>query len=309
LRFSYAQLKNPPIDMSILHRPPYIQGERKSIRLIQCRQLGYVFSQLFPIGGFKMNKRLINEAPLIIIPSLAVKIGLNESVILQQVHYWLQSSKHVFEGRKWVYNTYQDWQKQLPFLSESTIRRAIRFLEKEGYLISASWNKTKMGRTKWYTIDYEKLKELGMEPFEQTPNDAIDESVPSCGQIDARSESERSEVDATVNQAIPKTTTETTTETKIPYKAVIDYLNGKTGAGYKPGSKKSKTLIRARWREGFRLEDFQKVIDLKTAEWLHDPQWSKFLRPETLFGSKFESYLNQKPIGKKWREEDFQLDD
>ncbi len=56
---------------------------------------------------------------------------------------------------------------------------------------------------------------------------------------------------------------------------------------------KTKDFIKARWNQDFRLEDFKKVIDIKTAEWLNTDS-DKYLRPETLFGSKFEGYLNQK---------------
>jgi hypothetical protein len=56
-----------------------------------------------------------------IIPSLAAKIGLNEAVVLQQIHYWLGISKHNIEGRTWVYNTYEEWQKQLPLIFLNSI--------------------------------------------------------------------------------------------------------------------------------------------------------------------------------------------
>jgi len=89
-------------------------------------------------------------------------------------------------------------------------------------------------------------------------------------------------------------TTETTTNISIPYQAIIDYLNEKAGTSYRHTSKKTQQLIRARWNEGFRLDDFKIVIDKKVAEWFNDPKMNKYLRPETLFGTKFESYLNQK---------------
>jgi predicted phage replisome organizer/uncharacterized phage protein (TIGR02220 family) len=79
----------------------------------------------------------------------------------------------------------------------------------------------------------------------------------------------------------------------IPYVEIVSYLNVKTSARYKAATPKTKDLIRARWREGFRVEDFKAVIDVKTKEWLKDKSMNKYLRPETLFGTKFESYLNQ----------------
>lgn len=81
-------------------------------------------------------------------------------------------------------------------------------------------------------------------------------------------------------------------ENQIPYSEIIEYLNLKAGTKFKSSSSKTRTKIHARWCDGFRLEDFKKVIDVKTAEWM-DTDMEKYIRPETLFGSKFEGYLNQ----------------
>lgn len=77
------------------------------------------------------------------------------------------------------------------------------------------------------------------------------------------------------------------------YKDIINYLNNKIGTNYKYTSKKTQTLIHARTEEGFTIEDFKTVIDKKAAEWL-GTDMAQYLRPETLFGTKFEGYLNQK---------------
>ena len=74
---------------------------------------------------------------------------------------------------------------------------------------------------------------------------------------------------------------------------VIDYLNKKINANYKATTKKTITDISARIKEGYSLEDFKTVIDKKYNEW-NKTDMAKFLRPETLFGNKFEGYLNQK---------------
>jgi uncharacterized phage protein (TIGR02220 family) len=74
---------------------------------------------------------------------------------------------------------------------------------------------------------------------------------------------------------------------------IINYLNQKTGTKFRHTSQKTKTVINARLNEKFNLQDFKKVIDIKHSEWCDDEMMSKFLRPETLFGTKFESYLNQ----------------
>nr|DAM43281.1 MAG TPA: replisome organizer protein [Bacteriophage sp.] len=82
--------------------------------------------------------------------------------------------------------------------------------------------------------------------------------------------------------------------TPIPYNEVIDYLNQKTGKNFKHTSKVTQRHIRARLAEGFTVSDFKQVIDKKCSDWLRDQKMKEYLRPETLFGTKFESYLNSK---------------
>lgn len=79
----------------------------------------------------------------------------------------------------------------------------------------------------------------------------------------------------------------------IPYTEIVAALNEALGTSYRPTSKKTRQLIHARWAEGFRFPDFEAVIDTMAAEWVDDPKMSAYLRPETLFGPKFESYLNR----------------
>lgn len=79
---------------------------------------------------------------------------------------------------------------------------------------------------------------------------------------------------------------------KIPYSDIIYYLNTTTGKNYKV-TQKWKDLIKARWNEGQRLDDFKKVIDVKTGQWLNNQEMTKYLRPQTLFGNKFDDYLNE----------------
>jgi uncharacterized phage protein (TIGR02220 family) len=78
------------------------------------------------------------------------------------------------------------------------------------------------------------------------------------------------------------------------YVSIVSYLNERAGTKYKHSSSKTKTVIHARLAEGFTLDDFKTVIDKKCAEWIGNERMEKYLRPETLFGTKFESYLNQK---------------
>ena len=79
------------------------------------------------------------------------------------------------------------------------------------------------------------------------------------------------------------------------YSSIINYLNKKANTRYRVNNKKTKTLIKARLNEGFTEDDFIKVINNKVKEWINTDM-EKYLRPETLFGTKFEGYLNQKEV-------------
>jgi len=121
-----------------------------------------------------MSRLLIDEPPLQVLPSLAVAIGLNEAMLLQQVHYWLQRSKHVHDERPWVYNTYEEWQAQFPFWSLKTVRNVIASLEKQGLLLSGHHSELATDRTKWYTIDYAALERIELS----TPGKSIWQNLP-----------------------------------------------------------------------------------------------------------------------------------
>lgn len=80
---------------------------------------------------------------------------------------------------------------------------------------------------------------------------------------------------------------------------VIEYLNKRTGKNFKSNTSKTKSLINARVNEGHTVDDFKKVIDVKVEKWINDSKMRDYLRPETLFSPKFESYLNEKSISNK----------
>lgn len=91
-------------------------------------------------------------------------------------------------------------------------------------------------------------------------------------------------------------------------KGIIEYLNIKSNSHYKYSTDKTQTLIKARIKDGFTLDDFKIVIDKKCEEWL-GTDFEKFLRPETLFSNKFEGYLNQKITAKKKTLKDISMSD
>mgnify|MGYP001558266390 FL=1 len=102
-----------------------------------------------------MSNFLISEPPLMVLPGLAAKIGLNEAIFLQQLHYWLLKSENIREGRRWVYNSISQWQKQFPFWSPRTLDNIVARLKKDNLIIIDRFNKLKIDKTNWYRINYE----------------------------------------------------------------------------------------------------------------------------------------------------------
>ena len=115
------------------------------------------------------SKLLISESPLQVLPTLAVKIGLNEALMLQQVHYWISNplNKNIKKGRVWVYKSYSEWKREFPFWSLRTIQRTILSLEEKRILIANTFNRLITDRTKWYTINYEVLDSLDIGTHSQ----------------------------------------------------------------------------------------------------------------------------------------------
>ncbi len=98
-----------------------------------------------------------SKNPLVVNPELAEIVGLNEAIILQQIHYWLEKSNIVHEEKRWVYNSYKEWQKQFKFWSVDTIKRTLCELEKNGYIEKKRLSKNNFDKTNYYTINYHKI--------------------------------------------------------------------------------------------------------------------------------------------------------
>lgn len=139
----------------------------------------------------KTSRLLLDEPPLVILPQLAVKIGLNEAIALQQVHYWtkgyevVQSKGHYKKGRYWVYNSYRQWKTDnFPFWSEATIKRTFSELAKKKLILTENLNKDRRDKTKWYTIDYDEVLILEQKCDEKNPQTQSESNDQSWGQID-----------------------------------------------------------------------------------------------------------------------------
>lgn len=239
-----------------------------------------------------MSRLLIDEPPLQVLPSLARDVGLNEAIMLQQMHYWLIKSSHEFEGAKWFYKTLEDWQTEFPFWSTMTIRRTLSNLEKQKVIRVGNFNKKKFDKTKWYTIEYQCVNRRCVQ-YEQT---MCSDRTDGCVQFEQ-----------TYTREYTETTTENNVTEEKPLKVVwteetnhiIDYLNKRTGKKYSVKTKKTAQLVHKLLDNGFTVEDFERVIDIKCKQWLNNEKMNQYLRPRTLFSEKFEDYLNEAPARTK----------
>jgi uncharacterized phage protein (TIGR02220 family) len=253
---------------------------------------------------------LLNERPLVVLPSLAEALGsVDEAIILQQLNYWLQKSTKVHDGKHWVYNTLDAWMAQFPWIkSKTTLKKHLNKLAKLGLVLKGNYNKAGFDRTAWYSIDYQQLELFTAEFEAKKARDAgssmgqkMAHGEPengSCkGQKMAHAEARNcptNTIDYT--ETTPETTTENNmsaskSDESIPFKEIIEYLNEKTDNAYKPSAEGHKKFIRARWHEGNTLDDFKTVIDYKANEWM-GTKWEMYLRPKTLFATgNFDNYL------------------
>src|SRR5690625_7883005 len=107
-----------------------------------------------------MSKLIIDERPLLVPPTLASKIGLNEAVVLQQIHFLSTISDNEIDGRNWVYNSYDDWQKHFPLWSKPTIVRIFKRLKDADLTVTGKYNKRAYDRTMWEAVKYTTLSEI-----------------------------------------------------------------------------------------------------------------------------------------------------
>ncbi|ARK20345.1 conserved phage C-terminal domain-containing protein [Sporosarcina ureae] len=243
-------------------------------------------------------KLLIEEETIPLLPSLVHEVGINGALFLQQLHFRSLVSKNSKDGHKWVYKTYVDWTKEFTFWSTNTIRRIVYDLENKGYLISTDQhNQMKIDKTKWYRIDYT------LFPGNPFGIGQIDCPTPPAARVDVE-QLQVSELGKPITKELKEPLiikNKKSVEMNLDVlHSVIEYLNNKTGKQFKTENVTTRKCINDRLSEGYTQEDFIRVIDLKTNQWLHLPEFNQYLRPATLFSaSNFENYVNEQTLSKK----------
>ena len=189
-----------------------------------------------------------------------------------------------------------------------SVRSALKELEDSGYLVRsrARDEKGKVGKA---------IYDLYEKPASEKPileNPIQDKPILDKPILEKQAQINTNEINTnelnTKIDIVPEQKQE-----PIPYAEIITYFNEVAGTHYLLRGKEIKRFIKARWNDGFRLDDFKTVLDKKAGQWKNDAKMSKYLRFETLFSNKFESYLNEvvapqynpmNPSGSRYTEEE-----
>lgn len=234
----------------------------------------------------ELTRRLSGQENVFTVPRIYVQYtgDLTTAVLLNQIVFYSDKSKRR-DG--FFYKTYEEWEKEI-CLSKRQVRYATDKLKELG-IVETKIKKANGAPTVHYKLDYDKL---------------VDSIVTKCHfPIEQNVTIESNKMSLSLTEITTENTTEITTRDivadapALPYQQIVNYLNEKASTSFRHNTKKTQNLILVRFKEGFTVDDFKRVIDVKTAEWLNDSQMNQYLRPETLFGTKFEAYLNQKPKG------------
>ena len=239
---------------------------------------------------------------------IAVKYGIEVAVVFDMFCFWINKNEanenNYHDGKYWTFNSAKGFKKIFPYWSEKKIQRILQKMVDEDLIIKGNYNENPWNQTSWYAFGNmgEKIKNALSVDWSNLSN-AFTESVQCTKDKSVQCTKDKSVQCKTFNNTFNNTVnkrnikessddTDLSASETIPYVEIIDYLNSKCLKSYKHKNRIAREKIHARWNEGFRLEDFKRVIDIKAAEWLNDTEMNRYLRPDTLFGSKFEIYLN-----------------
>jgi len=241
---------------------------------------------------------LLKVKPLVISPMLAMRIGINEAIVLQQICYWLEDTTAgiEYDGKRWVYNSINAWNEQFPWWTAKTIQRTVSSLKKMGLIYVEQLKKRQHDQTNYYAINYASplltdTDNLSLSRETICPN-RKGQSVPM----------DKVNLSQSIGSNCPnvtENTTEITTEiTTTPScqvaaqpddewslvnrsREVLRHLNKVTGAKHTE-AQSSMGHIKSRLKDGFTVEELCLVVDYKHVHWEGTEDY-QYMRPKTLF--------------------------
>ena len=239
--------------------------------------------------------------------NIAKEFGILEAILLNNLEFWIAKNEangtNYYDGTYWTYNSTKAFNELFPYVSQRQIQNALKKLKEKGIIQTGNYNKSSYDRTLWYAfttegksimqkckMDYANLVKDNanmlngnVENVEPIPNINTNDKTTN---INSNIKSNENNVIEPVKEA-----------KKINYEKIVNRLNELSGASYWHDSKNTRSLIKARFNEGFTENDFMIVIEKMCYLWNKEPKKGEkdmrlYLRPSTLFGNKFEQYLN-----------------
>lgn len=270
-------------------------------------------------------KLLLDESPLVVLPTLAESVGLNASIVLQQIHFFVlkkeerQDTRTYREGHYWVYNSFEEWEKVFRFWKLRTIKSIFSKVEKLGLVISKKFGKTKWDQKKWYRIDYEVLDRLvtdrakSARSIVQSPHDQLDKSCTIDRAKSARSIVQNLHHDLKDQRPLTKTSYKEKESTHA--KTQVDNTNTKTleetvevAPSISPPTKQNSTSSEKQdfWKNSPAAPDLPSKNSIQRSEEVLHPKaipWQCTSSPNTI-DQGFAEFVFQKVVLKAdyWRD-------
>lgn len=222
---------------------------------------------------------------------VAKEFGVHAAVLLSNMEYWIAKNeangKHQHDGLIWTYNSRKAMEELFPYMSSRQIQYALDKLINEGIIVTGNFNESAYDRTLWYAIT--KKGRLILQNCQSGVTKLSNDILQNCQMLtDIKPDIKHTDKKPDIKPNICEESDE-----------IISYLNKKTGKQFRANTKSYAKYISARLSEGYTVEDFKHVIDVKCAEWMNTDH-EQYLRPDTLFApSHFDSYLNQKIVKAK----------
>lgn len=225
-----------------------------------------------------MNALVFNEYPIVINRVLAKIIGLNESIVLQQLNYWIENNKkkniNFHDGHYWTYNSMKKWHEDaFDFWSLDTLKRAFKSLENKELIITGNYNREARDRTKWYTINFEKLEGISQCISAKCTNGKVQNAPMHEGNLPQPLPETSTEINTEISKDINITIKQeqqslldkkNVPQDKIPYDEIFNAFNSICVSLPKVIKRTSRrcTNVKARWKEYKSMEPFITVFKM-----------------------------------------------
>lgn len=235
--------------------------------------------------------------------NIAKEFGILEAILLNNLEYWIAKNKangtNFYDGFYWTYNSTKAFNELFPYVSQRQIQNALKKLKEKGIIQTGNYNKSSYDRTLWYafTTEGETIMQKCKMDYADLLQDSAKEGNGSVENVQPIPNINSTDKTTDINTDVKSNEDNNVEVAKVNYHRIINRLNELAGTGFRVSSENTKKLINARINEGYTEDDFIVVIEKMCYLWNREPKKGQpnmklYLRPSTLFGTKFENYLN-----------------